>query len=80
MSDSDVLANIEELAHEEHKLREREGRGQLADEEKERLRTIETRLDQCWDLLRYRRARSNAGLDPDEATVRDPATVETYRQ
>lgn len=80
MSNSDVLASIDELAHEEHELREREGRGELADEEKERLRSIETRLDQCWDLLRQRRARINAGLDPDEATVRDPSTVETYRQ
>jgi hypothetical protein len=59
-------------------LREREGRGSVSEEERERLRTIELRLDQCWDLLRQRRARSAAGLDPNEASVRDIDTVEDY--
>lgn len=80
MSERDVLESIEELAHEEHRLREREGRGELGEEERARLQALETRLDQCWDLLRQRRARSHAGLDPDEATVRDVGTVEHYRQ
>ena len=34
---------------------------------------------QCWDFLRQRRARLAAGLDPDEAKVRDVDTVENYR-
>jgi hypothetical protein len=76
----DVLANIEELAHEEHELREREGTAQLSEEERARLHWVEEHLDQCWDLLRQRRARSNAGLDPDEASVREVDTVEHYRQ
>ena len=80
MNDRDVFESIEELAHEEHELREREGRGELGDEERARLQSLETRLDQCWDLLRQRRARRSAGLDPDEATVRDVGTVEDYRQ
>jgi hypothetical protein len=76
----DVLENIEALSHEEHELREREGREQLSDEERARLRWLEERLDQCWDLLRQRRARVHAGLDPDEAAVREVDTVEHYRQ
>jgi hypothetical protein len=80
MSQNDVMSNIQALAHEEHELREREGRGELSDEDRERLRSIELRLDQCWDFLRQRRARLSAGLDPEEAGVRDVDTVEHYRQ
>jgi hypothetical protein len=47
-------------------------------EERERLRRIEVTLDQAWDLLHQRRARRDAGLDPDGATMRDPETVEGY--
>jgi hypothetical protein len=78
MSDADVLGSIQQLAHEEHELREREGDGSLSDDERERLRTVELALDQCWDLLRQRRARAAAGLDPEEAQVRDVDTVEDY--
>jgi hypothetical protein len=80
MSQDDVITDIQTLAHEEHELREREGRGEISDEERERLRSIEIRLDQCWDFLRQRRARLRAGGDPDEARVRDVDTVEHYRQ
>ncbi|MEA2485357.1 MAG: hypothetical protein QOD46_468 [Actinomycetota bacterium] len=80
MATDDVLTNIEALSHEEHELREREGRQQLSDGDRERLRWLEERLDQCWDLLRQRRARARAGLDPDEAAVREVDTVEHYRQ
>jgi hypothetical protein len=78
MGDDDVMQTIERLAHEEHELREREGGEGISDQERERLQTIEVRLDQCWDLLRQRRARKAAGLDPDEARVRDAETVEDY--
>jgi hypothetical protein len=80
MQDPDILVTIDELAHEEHRLREAEGRGDLDDRDKERLSSIEVQLDQCWDLLRQRRARRGAGLDPDEADVRSTDTVEHYRQ
>jgi hypothetical protein len=80
MSDDDVLTNIQTLAHEEHDLRERESRERLSDEESRRLQWIEERLDQCWDLLRQRRARARAGEDPDEASPRPVDTVENYRQ
>jgi hypothetical protein len=76
----DVLQNIDALSHEEHELREREGHEQLSEEERDRLRWLEEHLDQCWDLLRQRRARVHAGLDPDEAAVREVDTVEHYRQ
>jgi hypothetical protein len=79
MPGTDVMDSIEKLAHEEHELREREGRGEISNADRERLRTIELRLDQCWDFLRQRRARLAAGLDPNEAKVRDVDTVENYR-
>ncbi len=52
----------------------------LSDEEKARLKALEVHLDQLWDLLRQRRARRDAGLDPDGASERDPNVVERYRQ
>ena len=78
MEDQDVLSSINQLAAEEHGLFEKESRGEASTPERERLRELEVRLDQCWDLLHQRRARRNAGLDPDEAEVRDAGTVEGY--
>ena len=80
MKDGDVLAGIDELAHEEHRFREAEGRDELDDAGRDRLRAVELQLDQCWDLLRQRRARRGAGLDPDEAGIRGVDTVERYSQ
>jgi hypothetical protein len=77
-SDQDVIDRIEQLAHEEHELFERESRGEASNDERTRLGEIAVQLDQCYDLLRQRRARRNAGLDPDDATVRDERTVEGY--
>lgn len=76
--DTDVLARINALADEEHALFEREARGEASEADRERLREIGVRLDQCWDLLHQRRARRSAGLDPDDAAVRDERTVEGY--
>jgi hypothetical protein len=78
MDDQSAIDRINELAREEHELFEKESRGQVTDEERERLRHLQVDLDQCWDLLRQRRARRDAGLDPDDATVRDERTVEGY--
>ncbi len=75
-NDKDVIDRIEQLAHEEHTLFQKESDGQASTRERERLKEIEVQLDQCYDLLRHRRARRAAGLDPDEAVVRDQATVE----
>jgi len=78
MQDSDVLGRINELASEEHELFGKESRGEANDDERRRLQDIGVQLDQCWDLLHQRRARRSAGLDPDDATVRDETTVEGY--
>jgi hypothetical protein len=80
MNDHTVLAQIQKLSDEEYQLREHaEGRG-LSDAEQQRLQSIEVHLDQCWDLLRQRRAKRQAGLNPDDAHERDPETVERYQQ
>ena len=78
MKDQEVIDRINELAHEEHELFERESRGEVTEAERERMKRLEVTLDQCWDLLHQRRARRSAGLDPDEAKVRDERTVEGY--
>jgi len=75
--DQHVLSHIEALVAEEHRLFER---GELAPEDSKRLKEVQAHLDQCWDLLRQRRARRSAGEDPDGAAVRDAGTVEGYRQ
>lgn len=78
MDDDDILRRIHDLVEEEHRL-EGSGAG-LSEEEALRLRRVEVALDQCWDLLRQRRARRSAGADPADATVRSESTVEGYRQ
>ena len=78
MDDQQVIERINEIAHEEHQLWEREGRGEITEAERERLRELAVTLDQCWDLLHQRRARRAAGQDPDETSVRDARTVEGY--
>jgi Protein of unknown function (DUF2630) len=81
MDDPDVIARIDELVAEEHRLHEHASSGKpLSEADQERLKSLEVRLDQCWDLLRQRRARRHAGLDPDDVDVRDPAVVERYQQ
>ena len=80
MDDRELLHTIEKLVNEEHKLLQEAEEGQLDDAEHARMHEIEVRLDQCWDLLRQRRARKEFGLNPDEAKVRDPGTVEHYQQ
>jgi Protein of unknown function (DUF2630) len=78
MDDQQVIERINEIAHEEHELWEREGRGEITDAERERMRELAVTLDQCWDLLHQRRARRAAGQDPDDTSVRDARTVEGY--
>jgi Protein of unknown function (DUF2630) len=78
MEDQSAIDRINELAQEEHELFQKESSGQVTDAERDRLQRIQVELDQCWDLLRQRRARRAAGLDPDDAMVRDERTVEGY--
>ncbi len=78
MDDQDVITRINKLADEEHQLFQKESRGEASDADRERLKDLGVSLDQCWDLLHQRRARRSAGLDPDDANVRDESTVEGY--
>ena len=80
MDDSQIHGTIEGLVAEEHELWEREARGDGSDDERARLGTLKVTLDQCWDLLRQRRALDEAGLDPAAAQVRDAEVVERYEQ
>jgi hypothetical protein len=80
MDDSQVLDRIGALVEEEHTLERQATGGGLDDREQARLQEVEVQLDQCWDLLRQRRARREAGQDPDTAQVRPEDTVEGYLQ
>ena len=78
MDDRKVTDTINALAREEHELFERESQGAATEADRQRLERIQGTLDQCWDLLRQRRARREFGLDPEEARVRDPKTIKGY--
>jgi hypothetical protein len=81
MDDKEIMVHINELIETEHTLRQQLAAGELSGpEEHERLRSTEEALDQCWDLLRQRRARREFGENPDEATVRPVSEVEGYQQ
>jgi len=74
-TDGAVLGRIQDLVAEEHRLLEQGG---LVDAEHERLQRVQVELDQCWDLLRQRRALKETGGDPEQAHVRPPGVVEKY--
>ncbi len=77
MTDSELLAQIKALVDEEHALE----RQPVHDEaEQARMAQLEVALDQCWDLLRQRRARREFGQNPDDAQPRDPKIVEHFQQ
>jgi hypothetical protein len=78
--DQPVLNHIQELVEEEHRLYERGEKTTLADADRQRLAKVQVELDQCWDLLRRRRALRGAGLNPDMAEVRPAEVVEKYEQ
>ncbi|HEX9356245.1 MAG TPA: DUF2630 family protein [Streptosporangiaceae bacterium] len=81
MDDKEILGHIDELIKTEHELRARVAEGKLSsDEEHSRLREVEESLDQCWDLLRQRRARREFGEDPAGSASRPPSEVEGYLQ
>ncbi|WP_433169526.1 DUF2630 family protein [Kribbella sp. CA-247076] len=77
--DTSIFSRIDELVAEEHELRTKHSAGQIdREEERARLRALEVELDQCWDLLRQRRAKREFGENPDDATARSADTVEGY--
>ena len=81
MDEKAILTRIDEYVTEEQRLRDRYRRDELErDEEHRRLAELEVALDQCWDLLRRRRARLDAGEDPGDQGVRPPDEVEGYLQ
>ncbi len=80
MRDTEVLERIKHLVDEEHELEKAHVGQELSADEETRLRDLEVALDQCWDLLRQRRARRGSGQDPDQAAVRPEAVVEGYQQ
>jgi hypothetical protein len=75
--DQSVLSHIDQLVKEEEKLY---GKGELTFGDQSRLSEIKVQLDQCWDLLRQRRALREFGDDPDKAKVRPAKIVENYEQ
>ena len=75
MDDTAIFDQLRTLADEEHAIRQQGPQGDAG-----RLQDIEVQLDQCWDLLRQRRARREFGGNPDDAQVRDPGVVEHYQQ
>jgi uncharacterized protein DUF2630 len=81
MDDASVTNHIEQLVAEEHRLLDAHAEGDgFGPEEHARLSRIKVELDKYYDLLRQRRARERAGLDPDDASLRDESTVEHYLQ
>jgi hypothetical protein len=80
MEDTQIHERIEQLVAEEHELWQREAGGGAEADEQRRLEQIGVALDQCWDLLRQRRALRDAGRDPDDAQGRSEEVVEHYQQ
>jgi hypothetical protein len=77
MDENDILSRIHSLVDEEHKLRDS---SEHTDETRSRMDKLEADLDQCWDLLRQRRAKRQYGEDPDDAETRPEPQVESYLQ
>jgi hypothetical protein len=80
MDDKEIRDRIEGLVAEEHELWDRETRGVATSDDRRRLESLKVGLDQCWDLLRQRRALREFGLDEDAASARPPEVVENYEQ
>ena len=79
-TDQPVLARIQQLVDDEHRLYEQGERGTAGETDRQLLANIQVELDRCWDLLRQRRALRGAGLDPDKAQARPAQVVENYEQ
>ncbi len=77
MDEKDILTRIHALVEEEHGLREGT---EHSDDQRARMQELEVQLDQCWDLLRQRRAKRQYDEDPDEAQARPASEVESYLQ
>lgn len=78
MDDDELVARINALADEEHDVFALESRRQAAQEDRDRLRSLEGEIDRLWEVLRQRRARRSVGLDPDDETVGHEEDVERF--
>ncbi|MGW3815688.1 DUF2630 family protein [Streptomyces sp. NPDC005046] len=80
MDQEQILTRITAMVDDERRLRDALATGQIdGATEQARLGQLERDLDQCWDLLRQRRAKSEFGENPDEALVRPSSQVEGYQ-
>jgi hypothetical protein len=80
VEDPQIHGSIDRMVAEEHELWQREAAGEASDSDRQQLEALRVSLDQCWDLLRQRRARRDAGQNPDGAELRAPEVVERYQQ
>jgi hypothetical protein len=81
MTEQDILARIKNLVDREHDLRSKATAGEVDPvTERQQLAELEVMLDQCWDLLRQRRARIDQGSAPEDAQVSSARQVEGYLQ
>lgn len=78
--ETEIVSQIHKLVEQEHELERSHAGLELSADEQVKLRQLEETLDQCWDLLRQRRARREFGQNPDDAAVRPKDVVEGYRQ
>ena len=76
-SDQNSLGHIDKLVKEEERLY---GKSEPTDDDQARLKELKLELDQCWDLLRQRRALREFGKDPDQAKMRSEKIIENYEQ
>ena len=74
--DAGPMSHIQKLVAEEHRLFELKSR---TPEQDKKLKDLQVQLDQCWDLLRQRRAARETGRNPDDAQLRPPGVVEHYK-
>lgn len=81
MSEHEILSTVRSLVDQEHQLRQQRLSGEIdSQEEQAQLQSLEEALDQCWDLLRQRRAKSEFGENPEQVAARPVKTVEGYLQ
>jgi hypothetical protein len=79
VDEQNILGSISDMIASEHEIRQQLAAGKVREADaQERLSALEVSLDQCWDLLRQRRARREFAQDPEQAAVRPANVVEEY--
>ena len=81
LNDDEILREITAMTTEEHQLLHQGEQSHGLDESQHaRLNALKVEIDRLWDLLRQRRGRRHAGLNPEGAFERGASTVENYKQ